>query len=292
MFKDRILWIAGCGLLAACSPVMSSRADSLNWMHDYDQALRTASEQDKPVIAYLETDWCTYCRQMEQTTLIDRDVIESLGPKFVFVKLNAEKDARGIELQRRFEVDSYPGILILDRNGEEIDRISGYHPAEEFRDKILFLSSSPLSFRGLSGRISADPNDAEAHFLLAERFRAREQYAEALDHYSKALQADKENKFGNADSSLYYKALMSVMVNRVDVAMETLLQLEKEYASSEHIADSILLRGQIYKHLGQNAKARRTIQQYLDNYPNHPYVADARSLLAAIPTGIPMAKSH
>lgn len=44
----------------------------------------------KPVVVFLNTEWCSYCAAMEQTTLKDQQVIELLNEQFYFVSFDVE----------------------------------------------------------------------------------------------------------------------------------------------------------------------------------------------------------
>jgi len=44
----------------------------------------------KPMIVFLHTDWCKYCKAMENTTFKNQKVIEELNANYYFVSFNAE----------------------------------------------------------------------------------------------------------------------------------------------------------------------------------------------------------
>ena len=46
--------------------------------------------EQKPVVVFVRTDWCRYCRAMESTTFRDKAVAAWLDSSFYFVSLNAE----------------------------------------------------------------------------------------------------------------------------------------------------------------------------------------------------------
>ncbi|HSR66839.1 MAG TPA: thioredoxin fold domain-containing protein [Acidobacteriota bacterium] len=280
-------------LLPVAAACMSAQADGFDWIHDYDEALFRAQEQGKPIFAYLETDTCTYCRQMEATTLKDRSLIEDVGDDFIWLKLDAEKDQHGIALRERFRVDSFPGMLVLDAKGREWDRFTGYTPADELRRK-LDQATGPNSFRVLLERIDADPSDAQAQFLIAERLRDREQWKEAAQAYADYLRADAGNSLKRADQALYYRAVGLSMSGQVMESLKTLETLEAGYPSSPFMPDSVLFRGQLLQHLERNQEARIAFETYLQRYPEHGYAPQVRDILSKLPggTALPMARSH
>ncbi len=44
----------------------------------------------KPLIVFIHTDWCIYCKNMENTTFKNEDIIRNFNKNFYFISLNAE----------------------------------------------------------------------------------------------------------------------------------------------------------------------------------------------------------
>lgn len=47
-------------------------------------------KKDKPVMVYIHTDWCNYCKAMKQNMLNNKDIATLLNQKYYTVFLNAE----------------------------------------------------------------------------------------------------------------------------------------------------------------------------------------------------------
>jgi thioredoxin-related protein len=47
--------------------------------------------EKRNVLVFIHTDWCRFCRAMEQTTLKNNDVVNMLNSQFYFVTLDAEE---------------------------------------------------------------------------------------------------------------------------------------------------------------------------------------------------------
>ncbi len=56
-----------------------------------EKADSVLQRQSKPVVIFVYTDWCRYCRLMEETTFKDPDLIAFLHRYFYFLKVNAEE---------------------------------------------------------------------------------------------------------------------------------------------------------------------------------------------------------
>ena len=60
---------------------------------------------------------------------VDENVINFFENEMVLAKIDTEKDS---VLKDEYQVKGLPTIVLLDTTGEEIDRIVGYHPPDEF----------------------------------------------------------------------------------------------------------------------------------------------------------------
>lgn len=140
--------------LVACGPA----ADDF-WFHGgLDDATRVAGEKDTLVFVEFYTDWCSWCRRLETETLTDRAVRAELDA-LVAIRLDAEKG--GAEAARRFGVESYPTMVFLDADGDEVDRIVGYLPPEKFVGEVRRITAGDTLAACLR-ELEAHPADPDA----------------------------------------------------------------------------------------------------------------------------------
>ena len=131
--KSRLLFVlASLLLVLAVLPLLRAPKAAIDWKYSPEQAFGQAGDEGLPVLVFLYTDWCTYCRQMDETTFSDPEVVSEMATDFVWLRLNAETDPEGTRLQKRFFVSGFPTLLILDSTGKEIDRLQGYVPPRQF----------------------------------------------------------------------------------------------------------------------------------------------------------------
>lgn len=141
-------WVAGLGVLvwlAGCSPAdrqsgtrpespaaPGTRTDEVAFLSNSEEALRLARDQKKLVMLDLYTDWCTWCKKLDEDVYPKPEVVEAVRQSFVPLKLNPETTEQGASLMKKFGVDGFPTILILDGEGNLVHRIVGYREAPEF----------------------------------------------------------------------------------------------------------------------------------------------------------------
>ena len=123
-----------------------------------DAAVERAQELDTPVFVEFYTDWCSWCRRLESEALTDRQVRSQLD-QLVAVRLDAEGDGRAEA--REFNIESYPTMVFLAPDGEELERIVGYLPPDKLHDEIARITSGDTFFACLQA-LKKDPANSDA----------------------------------------------------------------------------------------------------------------------------------
>src|SRR5262245_12640898 len=90
---------------------------------------------------------------------------------FVNVKIDAEK-GEGPDLAKRYGAHAFPTLVIVDAEGEEIDRIVGYRPPEPFLKEIARIQSGEGTLAALKKAYAAKPDDVDAGVVLAAKLAA------------------------------------------------------------------------------------------------------------------------
>jgi protein disulfide-isomerase len=107
------------------------------WTDDYAKAVEQAKTENKKLLLdFTGSDWCGYCK------LLDKEVFGT--PKFkdwakqnvVLVEVDFPRkkqpthklQAQNADLKGKFPFNGYPTIVILDSDGKELGRKTGYQP--------------------------------------------------------------------------------------------------------------------------------------------------------------------
>ncbi|MFW5918075.1 MAG: thioredoxin family protein [Haloferacaceae archaeon] len=103
------------------------------WQTDVDEATELAVEEERPVLVYFWTTWCTYCEDYNQNAYQDSAVMERLD-EFVLLAVNLEEDKPGTnELQREYDANYPPQHVAITPDGEVLTEINGYAEPDAFR---------------------------------------------------------------------------------------------------------------------------------------------------------------
>ena len=92
------------------------------------------------------------------------------------VKLNAEVDT---VTAKRYRVMSYPTILVLQKDGTEVDRVVGYYRAPEFMTHVEDYLAGRNTLAALAAAEPDSGQDAGYLSRLAERYQYHGRYDEA-----------------------------------------------------------------------------------------------------------------
>ena len=123
-----VLW----ALLPALS-ISSLQADenapnTIQWHSDVRVATKMAKEQDKPLLIYVTSDDCFYCRKMERQTWPDAGVVRAVDSHFIALKLTPQHHAQVI---RNLNVPAFPATLLLNSQLKHQQSAVGLQSAQE-----------------------------------------------------------------------------------------------------------------------------------------------------------------
>ena len=130
----------------------TTTASGINWYQMEDLAdLQKAAP--KKVIVDVYTDWCKWCKVMDEKTFSDQSLSDYLNENFYLVKLNAEQKDNIVFNGRTYGYKeggrrgynelavelcqgslSYPSFVVLGEDLKVIDVTRGFKKADQFRD--------------------------------------------------------------------------------------------------------------------------------------------------------------
>jgi thiol:disulfide interchange protein len=102
--------------------------DRIPWQADVLAAQEEARRDGKPVLVYFTPAWCGPCQRMKGATWSDAGVDAKLRG-YVPVKIDVDADSA---TAMRFGIEAMPTFVVLDKEGSEVKRASGFMPAGDF----------------------------------------------------------------------------------------------------------------------------------------------------------------
>lgn len=138
----------GCAQSGTSAPAPES--DAPNWV-SFGSALDVAEADSQKIMVFVYTDWCGFCRRMNETTFKDHAVLSYLGEKFASVRINAESSAE-VELPEQtvseaqvamaLGASGFPTIIFMEADGRYITRLPGYVDPENYLEILTFIGEN------------------------------------------------------------------------------------------------------------------------------------------------------
>lgn len=124
-------------------------------MNTFEEAEQFAKENPKPIVIFTHTNWCKYCKIMENTTFKNAIIIKKLNDNFYFVPFDAEtkRDIKFNDHVYKFKpTGTNTGIHELATALVTIDKLVVYPSLTILNsdNSILFRQHSYLSAKALS----------------------------------------------------------------------------------------------------------------------------------------------
>ncbi len=121
------------------APVLSDHdytyQGGLEWHEDPDEALAIAEQEDKPVLVYYWTTWCTYCQDYEDHHYQDDEIRDTLDD-YVLLAINLDDPGPGSSVAAEHEVAYPPQHVIMTDDKHEITRLGGYTEQDSFLEQL------------------------------------------------------------------------------------------------------------------------------------------------------------
>ena len=119
-------------------PVVAAMVCSLSaaeWGTDYQAALAQAQAEGKAVLVdFTGSDWCGFCMRLRAEVLDHPDFVAWAQKNFVLLEVDMPKNPnfdeklreQNEQLCQKYNVDSYPTVLVLDAQGHPLGGLFGY----------------------------------------------------------------------------------------------------------------------------------------------------------------------
>jgi thioredoxin-related protein len=120
------------------------------WLTDFEKAKEKAKTENKMVLMdFTGSDWCPPCKALHKNVLSSAEFVEYAKKNLVLVEVDfprskeqsAELKKANKALAKKFSVEAYPTIVVLDSSGKELSKKAGYggEKAKDFIAKIEAL---------------------------------------------------------------------------------------------------------------------------------------------------------
>lgn len=140
----------------------NSEKNKINWI-SFEEAVKKNETNPKKIFIDVYTDWCGWCKRMDQTTFIDSAVVAYMNENFYAVKFDAEQ-SESVEFMGYTFINenpngpkknphqlaqallqgkmSYPSYVFMDEKNELLTVVPGYVDAKSFMPILKYFGSN------------------------------------------------------------------------------------------------------------------------------------------------------
>ena len=129
--------------------LVSLYGQAQNWLTDFEQAKKTASEQDKNIIiVFSGSDWCAPCIKLDKNIWQSESFKNEAAKDWVLIKANFprkkanelsnEQTEHNRKLAEKYNIEgSFPLVVILDKNGKLLGKMGFKNVSPEEYIKMI-----------------------------------------------------------------------------------------------------------------------------------------------------------
>ena len=135
-----VTWLASVTIGVAALTASAFASTLEGWTDDLDKELEKAKTEKKSVlIEFTGSDWCPPCIAMRKNVFSKKEFVEAASKDFILVELDFPKGdpdlkKRNEPLAKKYKIEGYPTVILLDSDGKEFSRFfaSKYQETTDF----------------------------------------------------------------------------------------------------------------------------------------------------------------
>ncbi len=115
-------------VIAARKP--AADAGGINFYEaSWTDVVKKADKENKLIFVDIYATWCGPCKMLKKYTFPNKELGDYFNANFVNATFDGEQ-GDGEELARKYRIQGYPTLLILNKKGEVVAQTAGYMPAD------------------------------------------------------------------------------------------------------------------------------------------------------------------
>lgn len=237
-------------LLLSLGATAALHADA-NWIGRLDKGMAEAKRLGKPMFVDIMAPWCGYCRKMRQEVFPSKR-FQDISASFVLIRVNAEEDIS----VRKFNVQGFPTLLMLDKNGYLISRFDGFTEV----NPLVSAMQEALRRADTEDRLVRDAKEKPgilSSYKAGLYYSSVEDQLKARTYFLAAWEAGRAGKDPRSFDSLYNAAVSSMELKDYGAAVKLWSDYLQQYPGRDSdFAYARYFRALSLRSIGQSAQAK------------------------------------
>lgn len=128
-------------LFAFCAN-LSAQTNTLNWLTDYKEALKTSEKHNNPVLVFVEDDSNAKSYEVLKDQVFNSKAFKSYTSSFILLNLNTTTNSYNKRLAKHYaKSDAVPALVLVDENGNTIGKALTEFSSESISEFMSFLKT-------------------------------------------------------------------------------------------------------------------------------------------------------
>ncbi len=165
---------------------------------DLNRAIKEARKKDKLVFVEFGASWCPPCMRLVSEVFPAPEFLLAATPNYVLAKLDVDKPKNYAAL-KKYAIRAYPTLLILDKNGEELQRVLDFLPAaalaKVLTDTATERPQNLAKLRKAANALAKAKDGAKNNGIDNTNTKNRQAALQLAEHHFKSLQYGEANKY-------------------------------------------------------------------------------------------------
>jgi tetratricopeptide (TPR) repeat protein len=232
-----------------------------DWNPSFESGMDSAREKNLPVIIDFYTDWCGFCKVLENKIFPDPEVSKELS-QFQKIRINGDQNR---DLVSKFKIKGYPTVLFLDSKGGYLGRVVGLPSAKDLAHRLKGAYERRNLEEFLLKKAQDNPNSVSDLFDVGIYYYQSNNHAKAEDFFLKAFQIQESNIHQpKKRESLFLLGVMQFFQQKYSESISIWTQYLMNYPDMD-VGYPLYYRGIAYYETGKKEQARKDFQNCFEN---------------------------
>ena len=187
--------------------------------------------------------------------------IDFFKNQMVLARMNAEVDTAA---SNRYYAKAYPTSLLVNKKGEEIDRLVGFAPTQEYIKTLVDYSKGIGTLADLLAKSSTGV-DRPLYLQIADKYKYRGKGPDAQIWYAKVIETGDPHDSLSGESRMAFADYLR-RDKKYDSAIAAYQKIEKEF-TTYHGRDAVLMEAIVDVKKGDTAQAISVFESYIQRFP-------------------------
>ena len=246
----------------------SAHAQGVVWRDlSFEEAMAEARSTGLPVFVDVWAEHCGQCGTMEEEFWPTEDAAQ-LTEGTIPIQIRSD-DPNATQFRKTYPILGLPAIILIDPDGTEIDRVTGYYNASRFLSEATSLLAQMDPLPELEASFAADPSDVATAYRLLDTYANRARSEDLERMLTRVLELDPRNERKYAEKAYMTAAKYhDYFSGRTDRAQELWRQFVEQLTEATAVAQGLKATFEYAQRTGTLEEWREWVCGVLSEHPD------------------------